>query len=476
MTRMLLGALVSALVISGCTGTTTSPIQAEWVRRFDGYPGHAADRAVAVCVGADGHVYVAGDGAGTPRNQFDYVTIKYDSLGRTKWAKSWDGTNSKTNSAYAVDTDRDGNVYVTGCNVGVDEDFIATLRYDSTGEVIWERRCYAHDAFADFLRTDGAGNPCVVGSIEESLRWDGKWRFTTLIIKYSTAGDTLWMYKYNGPTDDGAYPQAVAADESGNVYIACQTDDTLSGSQYATLKYSSGGDILWERSHHVEGEYSYPTALGIDRHGNVYVAGIVEVILPSQSPVSVFRERVRAEIDFVVLKYRPSGTIAWEKSFKRSHIDNYAPHALTVDQSGRVYLTGGSTRRVALEDFESFTYSDVLTMALDSNGTLLWERRYDGAAHRDDRAGHIAVDREGNVFVAGTTQRQHRSLDTDFLLLTYSQDGRLRSAETYTGDRGGYDIARAMAIDSVGNVYITGDGGGNFFTIKYTPASRSAER
>jgi hypothetical protein len=59
---------------------------------------------------------------------------------------------------------------------------------------------------------DFAGNVIVAGQTDEGLT--GK---DILVIKYSGAGIPLWTHRYDGPANGDDQPSAVAVDRSGNV-------------------------------------------------------------------------------------------------------------------------------------------------------------------------------------------------------------------------------------------------------------------
>ena len=119
-------------------------------------------------------------------------------------------------------------------------------------------------------------------------------------IKYTSAGDSLWVRWYDGPGNslDGA--TALAVDGSGNVYVTGYSYGPGTDYDYATIKYTSAGDSLWVRRYNGPGNYyDYATALAVDGSGNVYVTGysqggngdIYTTIKYTETPVSV-EERV----------------------------------------------------------------------------------------------------------------------------------------------------------------------------------------
>src|ERR1700749_196748 len=64
-----------------------------------------------------------------------------------------------------------------------------------------------------------------------------------------------------------------------------------------------------------------------------------------------------------------------------------------TDSSGNVYTAGATLN-------SSGNY-DMLLTKVASNGTLLWTKQYDGAAHSQDVATSVFIDGSGNVYITG---------------------------------------------------------------------------
>lgn len=92
----------------------------------------------------------------------------------------------------------------------------------------------------------------------------------------------------------------------------------------------------------------------------------------------------------------------------------------------------------------------------------VWTRTWDGAAHFDDSAAGIAIDREGNVVVVGqTTDYTPEGTEPgQIVFLEYAQDGSLRWATQYGHAPGSNDFVFGTAIDERGTVYAVGSGPG----------------
>jgi len=151
--------------------------------------------------------------------------------------------------------------------------------------------------------------------------------------------------------------------------------------------------------------------------------------------------------------------------------------ALAVDGSGNIYVTGKSFGGSKIGDYYNYDYS-YATMKYDTAGNQTWVARYDGPADDDDAAQAIAVDASGNVYVTGKSYNgkhitnpaetpSSTSDDYAYATVKYDLSGNQLWAARYDGEGQVDDIARAIAVDGSGNVYVTGSSGGDYATIKY---------
>ena len=89
------------------------------------YGGHAT----GIAVDALGNVYVTGYSLNISAHN-DYATIKYDSLGKTKWVARYNGPANESDLATAIAVDASGNVYVTGYSIDPNtRDDYTTIKY-----------------------------------------------------------------------------------------------------------------------------------------------------------------------------------------------------------------------------------------------------------------------------------------------------------------------------------------------------------
>ena len=106
----------------------------------------------------------------------------------------------------------------------------------------------------------------------------------------------------------------------------------------------------------------------------------------------------------------------------------------------------------------------------------VWAQRYNGPANGGDRPYAIAVDLNGNVVVTGTS---YNGTNNDFYTAKYAAtNGAVLWERRYNGPVNGYEQARAVAVDSSGNVVVTGSSQSNssywdsfdYYTAKYAAA------
>src|SRR5688572_12916715 len=93
-------------------------------------------------------------------------------------------------------------------------------------------------------------------------------------------------------------------------------------------------------------------------------------------------------------------------------------------------------------------------MAQGQMAVEAWVRRYDGPGNGWDRAYMVAVDKNGNAFVAGYSYIGPTGYD--YATIAYSAAGVALWTNYYNGPNL-TDVAYALAVDDAGNVFVTGE-------------------
>jgi len=192
--------------------------------------------------------------------------------------------------------------------------------------------------------------------------------------------------------------------------------------------------------------------------------------------VTGFSEGTTSGKDIYTVKYNPDGSQAWEARYDGpSHMGD-EPNAITLD-GANVYVAGFVHRgnKTAHKDYTIIKYSK-------GTGNEVWDARYDSRRNGIDEATAIAVDTQGNVYVTGKSQESSNTGEPksfDYLTLKYNSSGRLRWEVRDNGSYFGDDEPTAIAVDESGYIYVTGQenfGADNtkFYTVKYNSEGQPA--
>jgi hypothetical protein len=465
MVVILLCALMFATVfVVEVPANASTQVTEEWVARYDGPGNGPGDAGYDIAIDSSGNVYVSGWSFDN-ETHFDFVTIKYDSHGNQLWMVRYDNPKNGIDEGTLIALAPSGNVYVTGRSYydGQTTYNYNTVAYDQNGNELWmanyDGPANGWETPRDIV-TDSSGNVYITGASEGK---GGAWQdYAT--IAYDPSGNELWVARYNGPGNEWDQAWALATDLSGNVYVTGESwgDGTgLEPWDYATIAYDPFGNELWVARYDGPGsEADGAKDIAIDASGNIYVTG--------------WSYGNGTDFDYATIKYDSSGNEVWVARYNGPANGGDMAMAITIAPSGTIYVTGMSYGNGTDHDA-----ADYATVAYDSSGNELWVARYDGLISGYDKAYDIALDSSGNVYVTGSSATNKGGLFpwwpwtiSDYATVAYDSLGNELWVARYNGPGNGDDVAPAMAVDSFGNVYVTGWSHStesyDYCTIKYS--------
>ena len=383
----------------------------------------------------------------------DYYTAKYAGTnGALLWEQRYDGPANGNDEARSVVMDASGNVFVTGESDGGASraDFYTAKYAAADGALLWGQRYNASTpnyAFPRAVAMDASGNVAVTGTAYNESDHGALSEGDYYTAKHAaTDGALLWTRRYDGPADGEDWAEALALDSSGNVFV---TGFSLYGSNIAyTAKYAAlDGALLWEKHSDGGGQ-----AMAVDGSGNVVVTGIS---LNGNTT------------DYYTAKYAATdGALLWEHRYNGPATGNDEAVAVALDRSGNVAVTGRSASASVTNRGSIHSLHDYYTAKYAAtDGTLLWEKRYNGPANSDDQATAMVIDGHGNVVVTGksagsaavTNEHGFFHVTYDYCTAKYAaEDGALLWEKRYNGPANGDDVVHAVAADGAGNIVVTG--------------------
>ena len=435
--------------------------------------GFSGDGGLAVGAELYNPAGVAVDGAGNLyiADTFNHRIRKVDSTGTITtiagtWERGFSGDGGPATAARlafprGVAVDGAGNVYIAAYGNK------RIRKLDSTGTITTIAgtggRGFSGDggpAVEAELRNpsgvavDGAGNLYIADTFNHRIRKvDSTGTITTVAGtgQYGFGGD-------GGPATAVrlAYPDDVAVDGAGNLYIAESSDDRVrkvdSTGTITTIAGTGRFGFRGDGGPAVKADLFNPSGVAVDGAGNLYIA-------------DVSNHRIR--------KVDSTGTITTIAGTGGSGFSGdggpaveaklYNPRGVAVDGAGNLYIAESGNERIR---------------KVDSTGTITTiagtgERGFSGdggpaveAKLYNPRG--VAVDGAGNLYISDATNSRIRKVDSTGTITTVAGTGQYG----FSGDDGPAPAARlafprGVAVDGAGNLYIADFG--NHRIRKLTP-------
>ena len=294
------------------------------------------------------------------------------------------------------------------------------------------------------IACDAMGNIYVTGSFGTGVDFDPSaaedWRWSVsssddiFVTKYAPDGSYAWTYTIGAASNESGL--GIAVDFAADIVVAGYFGGVVDFDPGAgtDTRSSAGGPDAFVTKLHPDGSYAWTRTIGgyaweyardvaVDRAGNILIAGTFDpgcTSFPCEYITGYFvdfdptdgtdLQVCHGGEDTFVTKLHSDGSYAWTGTIGNvNNVQSERPAAITVDAAGSPVVVGTFGCCVEV-DFDptpradwrtSLGARDIFVTRLTADGGYAWTGLIGGAGDDGDEEAHVAVDRNGNVALAG---------------------------------------------------------------------------
>ena len=393
-----------------------------------------------VAVDGSGNSYVADTVNNTIRKitPGGVVTTLAGSAGLTGGSDG-SGSGARFDNPQGVAVDGSGNVYVADSNNYAIREItpggvVTTLAGGHFGSSDGTGSA-AMFLYPEGVAVDGSGNVYVADSNNQTIR-----KITSGGVVTTLAG----MAGVSGSSDGTGsaarfyYPGGIAVDGSGNVYVADTYNCTIRlitpGGAVTTLAGTAGQASSSDGTGSAARFY-YPHDVAVDGSGNVDVADSVNNTIRQISPGGV-----------VTTLAGRAGVSGSSNGSGSSALFN-TPSGVAVGGSGQVYVADTNN-----DTIRQISPGGAVTTLAGTNS----EGASDGSGStaRFNGLYGVTVDRSGNGYVADTNNQTIRKITSGGVVTTLAGTAGVIGSSDGSGSAASFNGPSGVAVDGSGNVYV----------------------
>ena len=381
-----------------------------------------------IAVDASGNVFMSGyfqgtvDFGGGPMTatgqSSDAFVVKFDPSGKFLWnVRYGDG---QVQVAYGIAADAQGNVIVTGFNMGTmdvglaqplvtaGKEDIFVLKLDGAGKALWAKGYGDTDTQSGTgVAVDPQGNIVITGSMKSTTDF-GKGVLTSAgmddmyLAGLNPSGVTQWAARYGDATEQ--FGISAAFDTSGALFFTGDFDGTVDfglgplvsagGYDAALVKLDGTGKALFAKRFG-DANNQVGDQVAVDGQGDVAFSGGFEGTIDlgkGALTAMPLGSKFLAKLD-------PSLNVQWAKGLGEGNV--FDPTTVAVDEAGDIVVAGEFKNVIdfGLGPIAAKDGYDIFVAKYGSDGAPRWGERF--GAINDQFARSVAVPPSGNIVMGG---------------------------------------------------------------------------
>lgn len=236
----------------------------------------------------------------------------------------------------------------------------------------------------------------------------------------------------NGSNARFYYPTDVAADTSGNIYVADQLNSKIRKiDPLGNVTTVAGSTAGYQDGNGSNAMFYYPNSIDVDNDGNIYVSDQNNNkirLIDSDGNVSTFAGSTPGYAD---------GDRITAAKFSN-------PSGITLDKTGNIYVSDWGNYRIRKID----TAGIVSTLAGSTSGYADGT----GTAAQFKGVGALDIDENGNLYLADFTDCKIRKITPSGAVTTLA--GSTLGVANGDGQSAQFNFPRGLSVDLYGNIYI----------------------
>ena len=288
-----------------------------------------------------------------------------------------------------------------------------------------------------------------------------------LMANGASAQNYVWEWAKSASSGHSSEAVTTTTDASGNIYTGGSFQstsitfgttvltNTADNYQMFIVKHNSNGDLVWTVGG-TPANYTQVTSLATDATGNLYVTGRFHTSITFGSAT------LNAPgFSSFLAKFNPEGVAQWAVKPGGTASTIFSN---VIWKDNNVYVCGsfeGTPLTIGPSSLTNLGSGDAFAAKFDANGNGLWARRIAGTGF--DSASGIAVNSWGEVLVTGSYSSAtinsgstpvSNNGNSDIFVTKLNSNGVSQWIKSYGGT--GYDSGYSLLVNSQNEIYLLG--------------------